>query len=59
MLPRIPTRTDAFVQCGCGATAKIASVSPIAGRPDHMRHGYSCAACGTDASFEVAKKASE
>lgn len=59
MLPRIPTRTDAVVLCGCGGTMRIASVAPIPGRPDHMRHGYSCADCGTDTGFDVAKKGRE
>jgi hypothetical protein len=31
----------------------------LPGRPDHMRHGYSCAACGADTGFEVAKKGRE
>lgn len=56
MVPRIPTRTDAFVQCDCGGTAKIVTVAPIADAPDHMRHLYHCGDCGADLSFDVAKK---
>ncbi|MDP1908561.1 MAG: hypothetical protein Q8K85_09675 [Hyphomicrobium sp.] len=59
MAPAIPTRTDAFVACACGGTAKIATVAPIAHDPDHMRHGYTCPDCGAEASFDVAKKARE
>ena len=59
MIPRIPARTDAYVQCGCGGTAQIATVSPIADDPDHMRHTYTCLECGEDMSFSVAKKAKE
>lgn len=47
------------MQCGCGGTAKIATVSPIADDPDHMRHTYTCLECGEDMSFSVAKKAKE
>ena len=57
MTPRIPARTDAYVQCGCGGTAKIATVSPIADDPDHMRHTYTCLECGEDLVFVVVKKA--
>ena len=57
MIPRIPTRTDAYVLCGCGGTAKIAAVAPIPDDPDHMRHLYACLECGAEASFDVAKKA--
>ena len=56
MIPKIPTRTDAFVQCACGATAKIAAVAPIAEKPDHMRHFYACPACGQETGFDVEKK---
>ena len=59
MPPRIPTRTDAYVQCGCGATAKIATVTPIPDDPDHMRHLYACPDCGQELTFDVAKKAKE
>jgi len=57
MIPRIPTRTDTFVQCGCGGTATIATVSPIADDDDNMRHLYTCLECGEDLVFVVAKKA--
>jgi hypothetical protein len=57
MAPKIPTRTDAFVACDCGGTAKIATVAPISDRPDHMRHLYTCPDCGKDMSFDVEKKA--
>lgn len=56
MPPKIPTRTDAFIACACGATAKIATVAPIAERPDHMRHIYACPDCGKETGFDVEKK---
>lgn len=56
MPPKIPTRTDAFIACACGATAKIATVAPIADDPDHMRHIYACPACGKESDFKVEKK---
>ena len=56
MIPRIPARTDAYVMCGCGGTAQIATVSPIADDDDHMRHLYTCLECGKDLNFVVAKK---
>ena len=56
MIPRIPAPTAAYVQCGCGGTAKIATVAPIAEDPDHMRHAYTCLECGEEMSFIVAKK---
>lgn len=59
MIPKIPTRTDAFVQCGCGGTAKIAGVAPIPGDPDHMRHLYACLECAKEMTFDVAKKRKE
>jgi hypothetical protein len=59
MIPTIPTRTDAYVQCGCGGTAQIATVAPIADDPGHMRHLYTCLECGKDMSFDVAKKRQE
>ena len=34
----------------------IATVLPIPGQPDFMRHIYHCNGCGADATFEVAKK---
>ena len=54
--PKIPTRTDAFVECACGGTMSIAAVLPIPDQPDFMRHIYHCNGCGADATFEVAKK---
>lgn len=54
--PTIPTRTDAFVQCACGGVANINAVAPIPDRPDHMRHIYHCPDCGSDLTFDVAKK---
>ena len=57
MIPKIPTRTDAFVLCPCGGTATIATVAPIADDPGHMRHLYACLDCGKELSFDVAKKA--
>lgn len=57
MPPKIPTRTDAFVECACGGTMSIATVAPIPDRPGHMRHMYTCADCGADATFDVEKKA--
>ena len=59
MIPRSPARTDASVQCGCGGTAQIATVSPIADDDDNMRHLYTCLECGMDLSFVVAKKAGQ
>jgi hypothetical protein len=47
------------VQCGCGGTAQIATVAPIADDPGHMRHLYTCLECGKDMSFDVAKKPQE
>ena len=57
MARKIPTRTDAFVECVCGGTMSIATVSPIADKPDFMRHTYHCNECGAEATFDVAKKA--
>jgi hypothetical protein len=57
--PAIPTRTDAYVACPCGATAKITTVAPIADDPDHMRHLYACPDCGKELSFDVEKKRKE
>ena len=57
MAPKIPTRTDAFVQCACGGTMTIATVAPIPDNADHMRHMYHCNDCDKDATFDVAKKA--
>ncbi len=57
MAPKIPTRTDAVCECVCGGTMTIATVAPIAGKPDHMRHLYHCNDCEADATFDVAKKA--
>ena len=59
MIPTVPTRTDAYVLCGCGGTARIATVAPISDDPDHMRHTYNCLECGRDTGFVVAKKAQE
>jgi hypothetical protein len=59
MIPTIPTRLDAYVQCGCGGTAQIATVAPVAGDPGHMRHLYTCLECGREMSFDVAKKANK
>ena len=59
MIPKIPTRTDAYVQCGCGGTAKIAGVSPIPDDPDRMRHLYACLECAEEMTFDVAKKPRE
>ena len=56
MLPKIPTRTDAYVVCACGGTMSIATVAPIPDRPDFMCHVYQCLDCGMQASFDVAKK---
>ncbi len=56
MLPKTPTRTDAFVQCDCGGTMSIQTVEPIPDKADMMRHSYKCLDCGKDASFEVMKK---
>ena len=56
MLPKTPTRTDAFVQCSCGGTMRIATVAPVPDKPDKMQHGYECLDCGATASFEVDKK---
>jgi hypothetical protein len=55
--PKIPLRTDALVECACGGTMSIATVAPIADKPDFMRHDYHCRDCGADATFDVAKKA--
>ena len=57
MIPKIPTRTDAFVLCPCGGTATIATVAPIPDDPDHMRHLYACLDCGKELTFDVGKKA--
>lgn len=57
MTPKIPTRTDAFVECACGGTMAITTVAPIADKPDFMRHVYRCRDCGVEATFDVAKKA--
>ena len=54
--PKIPTRTDATVACGCGGIARITAVAPIVDQPDHMRHTYHCGDCGKDLVFEVMKK---
>lgn len=56
MPPKIPTRTDAFVECACGGTMSIATVAPIPDQSDFMRHVYRCRDCGTLATFDVAKK---
>ncbi|MGI8525618.1 MAG: hypothetical protein ACR2K5_05470 [Pseudolabrys sp.] len=56
MLPKIPSRTDAFVQCDCGGTMSIQTVEPIPEQPDKMRHTYKCLDCGKEAQFEVDKK---
>ena len=56
MPPKIPTRTDAYVQCTCGGTMSIATVEPVPDKPMIMRHTYRCLDCGKDAVFEVAKK---
>jgi hypothetical protein len=55
--PKIPTRTDAYIECVCGSTMSIATVAPIPDKPAHMRHTYSCADCSADATFDVEKKA--
>lgn len=57
MPPKIPTRTDAFIECACGSTMSIATVAPIPDRPGQMRHLYCCAACNAEATFDVDKKA--
>ena len=57
MAPKIPTRTDAYVACDCGGTAKIATVAPIGDKPDHMRHLYICPDCSAELRFDVEKKA--
>lgn len=54
--PKVPTRTDAYVQCTCGGTMGIVSVEPIPAKPDFMRHTYQCQECGKAAKFDVAKK---
>ena len=60
MLPKTPTRTDAFVQCSdCAGTMSIVTVEPIPGKSDRMRHTYRCLDCGALSPFEVAKKQSE
>ncbi|HEY1153733.1 MAG TPA: hypothetical protein VGE73_07765 [Pseudolabrys sp.] len=56
MPPKFPTRTDAYVQCGCGGTMAIATVEPIPDKPLVMRHTYRCLDCGREERFEVAKK---
>ena len=56
-LPKIPTRTDAFVVCDCGGTMSIVTVAPIAEKPGYMRNVYQCLSCGAKAGFDVAKKA--
>jgi hypothetical protein len=58
-LPKVSTRTDAYVKCGCGGTMSIATVAPVVDRPDIMRHSYICLDCGKEATFDVAKKAEE
>jgi hypothetical protein len=55
-LPKVPTRTDAYVLCACGGTMSIATVAPVVDMPDIMRHSYVCLDCGKDATFDVAKK---
>jgi hypothetical protein len=55
-LPTKPSRTDAYVRCGCGGTMQVTAVAPIVNRPDHMRHSYVCVDCGAEANFEVAKR---
>jgi len=55
-LPKVSTRTDAYVKRGCGGTMSIATVAPVVGRPDIMRHSYICLDCGKEATFDVAKK---
>jgi hypothetical protein len=59
MLPKTPSRTDAYVQCTCGGTMRITTVEPIPDDDDHMRHNYECLDCGASAPFQVAKKATE
>ncbi|MDO8877893.1 MAG: hypothetical protein Q8M24_10810 [Pseudolabrys sp.] len=59
MIPKIPSRIDAFVLCPCSGTAGIATVAPIPEDPDHMRHLYTCLDCGKDLSFDVAKNGVE
>jgi hypothetical protein len=59
MLPKTPTRTDAYVQCTCGGTMSIVTVEPIPDKPDKMRHTYKCLDCGAISPFEVMKKAAE
>lgn len=56
MIPKIPTRTDAYVLCPCGGTAKIATVAPIADKSGYMRHFYACPDCGQGTGFDVEKK---
>jgi len=54
--PKIPTRTDAHVECSCGGTMSITTVAPVPGEPTVMSHSYQCRDCGTTADFKVAKK---
>jgi hypothetical protein len=56
MLPKTPTRTDAFVQCACAGTMSIQTVEPVPGSPAVMRHTYRCLDCGAISPFEVEKK---
>ena len=58
-LPTIPTRTDAAVACKCGNAARISAVATIPDVPDRMRHTYTCAECGQELVFDVAKRAQE
>ena len=55
MLPRIPTRTDAYIRCNCDGTMIIQTVAPIPDKPDFMLNTYQCVDCGALAPFEVAK----
>ncbi len=56
MLPKIPTRTDAYVACTRGGTMCITRAEPIGARPLFMRHAYKCLDCGKEATFDVEKK---
>jgi hypothetical protein len=56
MIPKIPTRTDAYVACTCGGTMCISEAELIADKPMRMSHTYKCLACGKEATFEVEKK---
>jgi hypothetical protein len=54
--PRIPKRSNAFVECACGGTMSIATVSLFCAHSDFMRHADRCRDCGKQASFDVVKK---